>query len=79
MLSIAFRPSLDPTVQQCVVFFVAIWGAYLIRSMLLWVLGMVTFWTTRVSALYEAYFMAELLLSGRLVPMTLMPRLGPGR
>jgi ABC-2 type transport system permease protein len=73
VLSLAFRPTLDPSVQQCIVFFVAIWGAYLIRSMLLWVLGMVTFWTTRVSALYEAYFMAELLLSGRLVPMTLMP------
>lgn len=73
VLTLAFRPTLDPTVEQCVVFFVAIWGAYLIRSLLLWVLGMVTFWTTRVSALYEAYFMAELLLSGRLVPMSLMP------
>ena len=60
-------------------FFVAIWGAYLIRSLVLWVLGMITFWTTRVSALYEAYFLAELLLSGRLVPMRLMPGLGAGR
>jgi ABC-2 type transport system permease protein len=73
MLSLAFRPTLDPSVEQCIVFFIAIWGAYLIRSMLLWVLGMITFWTTRVSALFEAFFMAELLLSGRLVPMTLMP------
>jgi len=73
VLSLAFHPQLDPTLLQCAVFFVAIWGAYLIRSMLLWALGMVTFWTTRASALFEAYFMAELLLSGRLVPMTLMP------
>ncbi|HRE03517.1 MAG TPA: ABC-2 family transporter protein [Ilumatobacteraceae bacterium] len=73
VLSLAFRPTLSPSWQQCVVFFFALWGAYLIRSMLLWVLGMVTFWTTRVAALYEAYFMAELLLSGRLVPMDLMP------
>lgn len=73
VLALAFRPALDPSIQQCLVFFVAIWGAYLVRSLMLWVLGMVTFWTTRVSALYEAYFMAELLLSGRLVPMTLMP------
>lgn len=72
-LSLAFRPTLDPTVMQCIVFFIAIWGAYLIRSMLLWVLGMITFWTTRVSALFTIYFTAELLLSGRLVPMTLMP------
>ena len=41
-----------------------------------WVLGMVTFWTTRVRALFEVYFVAELLLSGRLVPLQLMPALG---
>jgi ABC-2 type transport system permease protein len=73
VLTIAFQPELSPTVLQCVVFFFAIWGAYLIRSMNLWLLGMVTFWTTRVSALYEAYFVAELLFSGRLVPMAIMP------
>jgi ABC-2 type transport system permease protein len=41
--------------------------------MLLWMLGMVTFWTTRIGAIFEAYFAAELLLSGRLVPVSLMP------
>ncbi|HVC73365.1 MAG TPA: hypothetical protein VNC85_06300, partial [Mycobacteriales bacterium] len=57
---------------------VAIWGAYLIRSMLLWVLGMITFWTTRVSAIYDTYFTAELLLSGRLVPLALLPAWAAG-
>ena len=52
-------PELDPDHQQIVVFFVAIWGAYLIRSLMLWLLGMVTFWTTRVSALFEVYFAAS--------------------
>lgn len=73
-LSLVFRPSLHPTVLQGVVFFFAIWGAYLIRSLVLWALGLITFWTTRVSAIYEAYFLSELLLSGRLVPMQLMPQ-----
>ena len=73
VLSIAFHPELHPTVAQCLVFFVAIWGAYLIRSLFLWLLGMVTFWTTRGSAVFETYMVAELLLSGRLVPMKLMP------
>ena len=36
-------------------------------------LGLITFWTTRVSAIFELYFALELILSGRLVPMTLMP------
>jgi ABC-2 type transport system permease protein len=41
--------------------------------MLLWILGMIGFWTTRVSAIFELYFALELLLSGRLVPLALMP------
>ena len=72
-LSIAFEPTLDVSPLEVVVFLVAIWGAYLIRTMNLWLLGMVTFWTTRASAIFETYMMAELLLSGRLVPLKLMP------
>jgi ABC-2 type transport system permease protein len=34
---------------------------------------MICFWTTRVGAIYELYFALELVLSGRLVPMTFMP------
>jgi ABC-2 type transport system permease protein len=64
---------LQPTWLEVAVFALAIWGAYLIRSMFLWVLGMLSFWTTRVGALFELYFAAELLLSGRLVPMSLLP------
>jgi ABC-2 type transport system permease protein len=73
ILALIFKPTLDPTWLQIVVFFLAIWGAYLIRTMLLALLGMITFWTTRVGALYELFFALELVLSGRLVPMTLMP------
>jgi ABC-2 type transport system permease protein len=72
-LSIAFKPTFHVSVLEVTVFLVAIWGAYLIRTMNLWLLGMVTFWTTRASAIFEAYMMAELLLSGRLVPLKLMP------
>ncbi|HEY5664730.1 MAG TPA: ABC-2 family transporter protein [Ilumatobacter sp.] len=73
VLSLVFRPELDPSVGQVAAFVAAIWGAYLIRSMFLWLLGMITIWTTRVSAIFEAYFAAELLLSGRLLPVSLMP------
>ncbi len=72
-LSLVFHPSLDPNVLQVLVFFVAIWGAYVIRSMNNFSLGMVTFWTTRVGAIFQVWFLAELLLSGRLLPLTLMP------
>jgi ABC-2 type transport system permease protein len=73
VLSLLFRPELSVDLAQAATFLVAIWGAYVIRTLLLFVLGMVTLWTTRVAALFELYFTAELLLSGRLVPMDLMP------
>jgi viologen exporter family transport system permease protein len=72
-LTVAFHPTFHVSALEVVVFLFAIWGAYLIRTMFLWLLGMVTFWTTRASAIFETYMMAELLLSGRLVPMKLMP------
>jgi ABC-2 type transport system permease protein len=72
-LTLIFDPTFSVTPLEVGVFLIAIWGAYLIRTMMLWLLGMVTIWTTRGSAIFETYLMAELLLSGRLVPMTLMP------
>jgi ABC-2 type transport system permease protein len=73
VLSLLFRPELDPTAQQIGVFALAIWGAYVLRSLYMWALGMVTFWTTRVSALFELVWVTEMLLSGRIVPLALLP------
>jgi ABC-2 type transport system permease protein len=72
-LSLIFHPTLSPTIFEVLVFFFAIWGAYLIRTMMLWLLGLIVFWTTRVSAIFQVYFAAELVLSGRLVPLQLLP------
>ncbi len=74
-LSLFFKPELHPAWYQVVGFFFAIWGAYLIRTMLLSLLGMITFFTTRVGAIFEMFFAIELVFSGRLVPMSLMPPL----
>ena len=78
VLWLAFDPEFDLRAAEVGAFCVAIWGAYLIRTMFLSALGMVTFWTTRVSALFELMVGLELLLSGRLVPLPLMPGLGRG-
>jgi ABC-2 type transport system permease protein len=73
VLMLMFRPDLNPRPLEIAVFLLAIWGAYLVRSMYLWMLGMTSFWTTRASAGFELYVVCELLFSGRLVPMDLMP------
>ena len=73
VLVLLFRPTLSPRLLQCVVFFFAIWGAYLIRAIIQWTLGLITFWTTRVAAIFEGYILSEMLLSGRVFPLVLMP------
>jgi ABC-2 type transport system permease protein len=73
ILALVFRPTLNPTIAEVAAFGVALWGGFFVRFMLQWALGLLTFWTTRVSAIFEVYFTTELLLSGRLVPLRLMP------
>ncbi len=73
VLTLLFHPQLNPSPLAITVFAVAIWGAYLIRSLNQSSLGLVTFWTTRVGPIFELYMTLELLLSGRLVPLALMP------
>ncbi len=73
-VSLVFHPSIHPSALEVVVFLIAIWGAYVIRSMNSFALGMITFWTTRVAAIFQVWFLGELLLSGRLLPLPLMPQ-----
>ena len=73
-LTIAFRPSLDPTWFEIATFAVAIWTGYVVRHSILFVVGLISFWTTRASALFEIVVALELLLSGRLVPLSVMPQ-----
>lgn len=70
---LTFRPELSLSAVGLAGFFVAIWLAFTIRHMFLFLLGSVNFWTTRTSALFELNVALELMLSGRLVPMSLMP------
>ena len=72
-LSLVFDPVLDPRPLEITVFAVAIWGAYLLRTMFQSTLGMLCFWTTGGAAIFDLWMTLELLLSGRLVPLPLMP------
>ena len=73
VLTLVFDPTFDVRPAEVAAFAIAIWGAYLIRTFNQNALGLVCFWTTRVGALFSLYIVLELLLSGRLVPLTLMP------
>ncbi|MBM2823029.1 MAG: type transport system permease protein [Thermoleophilia bacterium] len=73
VLTLVFNPTFDVRPLEVAVFGVAVWGAYLIRTFNQTALGLICFWTTRVGALFQLYIALELLLSGRLVPLTLFP------
>jgi ABC-2 type transport system permease protein len=73
VLWFTFRPEVDLSVGRSLVFVVTIFAAFAIRHLFLFLLGAVNFWTTRTSALFELNVAVEVLLSGRLVPLSLMP------
>jgi len=72
-LSLVFQPEIHTSPVAILAFGFALLGAYLIRSLNQTSIGLITFWTTRVGPVFELYITVELLLSGRLVPMSLMP------
>ena len=47
--------------------------AFLMRFFLEWALAMSAFWTTRIGAINQAYFVLLLFFSGRLAPLDLFP------
>lgn len=73
VLALIFRPGLSPSLLELTTFFFAAWAGFVVRFNVLWLLGLVSFWTTKAQALIEVVIAMELLLSGRLVPMAVMP------
>ena len=54
ILTLVFNPTFDVRPLEIAVFAIAVWGAYLIRTFYQSALGLITFWTTRVGALFPA-------------------------
>ncbi|MCW5876347.1 MAG: ABC-2 family transporter protein [Anaerolineales bacterium] len=73
LLWLLFRPEISPQVWQVLAFPLALMMAFLLRFLLLWCLGLVCFWIERIDGMFEVYFVSELLFSGRLVPLAVMP------
>ena len=47
--------------------------AVLVRFLVEWTLALAAFWTTRVSAINQMYFVVTLFLSGQVAPLSLFP------
>jgi ABC-2 type transport system permease protein len=73
VLALIFHPSLSPPTWAIGVFVPALLLAFLVRFLLEWTLAQAAFWTTRVSAINQTYFVLFLFLSGQIAPLSLMP------
>lgn len=74
LLWFIFKPEINPELWQALVFPLVLVMAFLVRFAFMWVLGLICFWTEKVDAIFELYFASELLFSGRLVPLEIMPQ-----
>jgi ABC-2 type transport system permease protein len=72
-LAAIFHPSLSPVPWAMALFFPALFLAFAIRFLLEWTLAQSAFWTTRVGAVNQIYFVLMLFLSGQFAPLTLFP------
>ncbi len=73
-LALIFKPQASPQPWAMLAFLPAIFLAFLVRFLVEWSLAQAAFWTTRVSALNQVYFVLLLFLSGQIAPLSLFPR-----
>ena len=72
-LALIFKPSASPQLWALLAFIPAVLLAFLLRFLVEWTLAQAAFWTTRVSAINQVYFVLILFLSGQIAPLSLFP------
>ncbi len=72
-LAFAFQASISPQPWAVLIFIPVVLMAFIVRFLLEWTLALVAFWTTRVSAINQTYFVLMLFLSGQIAPLALLP------
>ncbi len=77
ILSLLFHPAFKTTAGAAAAFVPAMVLAFLVRFLIDWTVALAAFWTTRVSAINQIYYMAVLFFSGQIAPLALLP--GPLR
>jgi ABC-2 type transport system permease protein len=72
-LAFLFHPSLDAQPWALLAAIPVLALAFLLRFMVEWTLALAAFWTTRIGAINQTYFVLVLFLSGQIAPLTLFP------
>jgi ABC-2 type transport system permease protein len=72
-LAVVFHASISLTPWAIALFIPALLLAFIVRFLIEWTLALAAFWTTRVGAINQTYFVLMLFLSGQIAPLTLLP------
>jgi ABC-2 type transport system permease protein len=73
LLTLFFRPEFDAPLWAMLAFLPAVFLAFLLRFLFSYVLALVAFWTTRIDAWNQTFFVAELFFAGLIAPLSLLP------
>ena len=73
MVAALFEPSFATSLVMVALAIPALALAFLLRFFVEWTLALTAFWTTRIEALNQVYFLVILFLSGRIAPIELLP------
>jgi ABC-2 type transport system permease protein len=73
VLALIFHPTAALSLWAALAFIPALILAFLVRFLLEWTLALAAFWTTRVNAINQVYFILMLFLAGQIAPLTLFP------
>ena len=72
-MAVLFHPAAAPQWWALAAAVPALILAFLLRFMVEWSLALAAFWTTRIGAINQTYFVMVLFLSGQIAPLTLFP------
>lgn len=73
VLALLFHPDFHFQLWALAVAVPTLGLAFVVRFLLEWTLANAAFWTTRVSAINQTYFVLVLFLSGQMAPLSLFP------
>jgi ABC-2 type transport system permease protein len=73
VLAVVFKPTFHLVPWAAAAFVPALFLAFLLRFLIEWTLALSAFWTTRVSAVNQGYYVASLFLAGQVAPLVLLP------
>jgi ABC-2 type transport system permease protein len=73
IMALVFKPAASLTWWAGLVFILALILAFLVRFLVEWTLALAAFWTTRVNAINQVYFVLMLFLAGQIAPLSLFP------